>query len=199
METQRVIMGILNCTPDSFSHDGRFRNIDAAYDKAQSMISAGASIIDIGGESSRPNSVPVSQEEELDRVLPVIERLTQNSAVQISIDTTKPVVAEQALKLGASIVNDISGGIDPLMRKVVAGLHASIILMHKRPFLSATLEVTRTNNVVVEIKDFFHNKSLCVTMRALQRSKSGLTQVSALVKIFLNTVRSLIISRTLFH
>src|SRR5438552_14237475 len=104
-----LVMGILNVTPDSFSDGGRFCSFDHAISHAEQMIEEGADIIDVGGESTRPGSEFVSEEEELDRVIPVIERLAASAAIPISIDTTKSSVARAALQAGAEIVNDISG------------------------------------------------------------------------------------------
>ena len=103
-----LVMGILNVTPDSFSDGNQFFSLDAALAQARRMIADGADIIDIGGESTRPGSAPVTPEEELRRVIPVIEALAKETDVPISIDTTKSMVARAALAAGASIVNDIS-------------------------------------------------------------------------------------------
>src|SRR5438132_9310141 len=103
-----LVMGVLNVTPDSFSDGGKFFSFDAAVAQAEQMIEEGADIIDVGGESTRPRSESVSEQEELTRVLPVIERLA-SSGVPISIDTTKTAVARAALAAGAEIINDISG------------------------------------------------------------------------------------------
>ena len=103
-----AIMGILNVTPDSFSDGGRFKARDAAMRQAMMMIDQGADIIDIGGESTRPGSDPVSEAEELDRVIPVIEALRAESATPVSIDTMKPAVARAAIGAGANIWNDVT-------------------------------------------------------------------------------------------
>jgi dihydropteroate synthase len=125
-----IIMGVLNVTPDSFSDGGKFLAPDNAISRAQQMIEEGADIIDIGGESSRPGSVPVSEEEELNRIIPVLDALT-SAEIPISVDTYKANVAEKALAKGASIINDISGlNFDPELADVVAEHNASIILMH---------------------------------------------------------------------
>ena len=125
------IMGILNVTPDSFSDGGSHYVLDAALSHAEKMISDGADILDIGGESSRPFSKPVSAEEETRRVLPVIEYLAGKIDIPISIDTTKAVVARRAMDAGASVINDISAlKSDPEMGSVAAKADALIILMH---------------------------------------------------------------------
>ncbi len=104
------LMGILNVTPDSFSDGGEFNSIETALEQAKNMIQGGADIIDIGGQSTRPGSEEISLEEELKRVIPVIEKLRQNSSIPISIDTTRSQVAQASISAGADIVNDISGG-----------------------------------------------------------------------------------------
>jgi len=125
------VMGILNITPDSFSDGGKFLDPVRAEARALEMIEEGADIIDIGGESTRPGAEPVSVEEELGRVIPVIEHLAPRIDVPISIDTYKAVVAREALRAGARIVNDISGlRFDPEMADVVAAGGAAVVLMH---------------------------------------------------------------------
>jgi dihydropteroate synthase len=128
-----LIMGILNVTPDSFSDGGMFIKPETAVEHAEIMVDDGADIIDIGGESSRPGSDPVSPELEMDRVLPVVEKLADRINVPISIDTYKSCVAENALKLGACIVNDITAlkG-DPEMPMVIAKNKAYAVLMHMK-------------------------------------------------------------------
>jgi len=127
------IMGILNITPDSFYDGGRYIEIDKAVERGIQMVKEGVDIIDIGGESTRPFSEPVSEEEELKRVIPVIEKLRKLTDVPISIDTRKSKVAEEALKRGANIVNDISGlRDDPKIKEVVKKYNAGCIIMHIR-------------------------------------------------------------------
>jgi len=124
-------MGILNVTPDSFSDGGRFNTADKALDHAMAMVEQGADIIDIGGESTRPGAAKVSVEEEISRVVPVIAALAKRSNIPISIDTYKSPVAQKALEVGASIVNDISGlRFDQNMGSVVARYKAGLVLMH---------------------------------------------------------------------
>ncbi|MDH3251295.1 MAG: dihydropteroate synthase [Ignavibacteria bacterium] len=132
------IMGILNVTPDSFSDGGRYAAVDAAVARAQEMIAEGADLIDVGGESTRPRSTVygegadhVSVDEELGRVIPVIESLVRETDIPISVDTYKAAVAREALSAGAVIVNDISGfRADPAMPAVIAEAGASAVLMH---------------------------------------------------------------------
>lgn len=128
-----LIMGILNVTPDSFSDGGKYSHIEKAVQHAKQMVEDGADIIDIGGESTRPGYERVSDQEELDRVIPVIEALTREVQVPISIDTYKAEVAKGAIEVGAQIVNDIWGAkFDPNMATVAATCNVPIILMHNR-------------------------------------------------------------------
>ena len=125
------IMGILNVTPDSFSDGGLFSDAGKALSHARNLAAAGADIIDIGGESTRPGSEPLAEDEELRRILPLIERLSKELTVPLSVDTYKAAVAERALDAGASIVNDISGlRFSPDMAKVIADHGAAVIIMH---------------------------------------------------------------------
>jgi dihydropteroate synthase len=126
-------MGVLNVTPDSFSDGGRFAHVDAAIARAHEMVSEGADIIDVGGESTRPGHTPIDEAEELRRVVPVFEQLGRDFPVPISIDTTKPAVARRALELGASIVNDQWGlQRDPAMARVAAESRAHVVAMHNQ-------------------------------------------------------------------
>src|SRR5579863_7352967 len=128
-----LVMGILNVTPDSFADDGRRVDADVAIAAAIEMAASGADIIDLGGESTRPGAAPVSADEELGRVMPVLEGLRGRLDVPLSIDTYKAEVAEWALDLGATIVNDISGlTYDPALGRVAARRRAAVILMHNR-------------------------------------------------------------------
>lgn len=149
------LMGILNVTPDSFSDGGKFNYLESALNHAQYMIKHGADIIDIGGESTRPNAEEISPEEELNRVIPIIARLRQESSIPISIDTTKAQVAQAAIKVGADIVNDISGGtFDGEMLPTVAKLQVPIILMHLRGTPKTMQKLTDYDNLIAEISSF---------------------------------------------
>lgn len=128
-----LVMGILNVTPDSFSDGGRYVDVEAALAQARAMVEAGADLIDIGGESTRPGSEAVDEATELNRVLPVIRMLSQELSVPLSIDTYKAAVAERAIMEGAHIINDVWGAKrDPRMADVAARLDVPIILMHNR-------------------------------------------------------------------
>jgi dihydropteroate synthase len=126
---QPLVMGILNVTPDSFSDGGQFFSFRAACDRAAKMAEDGADIIDVGGESTRPGAKPVSSAEEIDRVVPVIERI-KALGVRVSSDTSKPDVAKAAIAAGASIINDVTGGRNENLLSVVAGSKVDVILMH---------------------------------------------------------------------
>lgn len=133
MSGRTLIMGILNMTPDSFSDGGRYNAVEAALERARQLVQDGADIIDIGGESTRPGYERISSEEEIARVVPIIERLAREVAVPISIDTYKADVARAALEAGAHIINDIWGAkADPDMANIAAETGAPIVLMHNR-------------------------------------------------------------------
>lgn len=132
-DKKTYIMGILNVTPNSFSDGGNFNHIEAAVQHAHEMVANGADIIDIGGESTHPSAEPVTLEEELARVIPVIKALSKEIEVPISIDTYKAEVAKQAIAAGATIINDVTGANgDPEMANVAANLNVPIILMQNR-------------------------------------------------------------------
>jgi len=133
MDDKTVIMGILNVTPDSFSDGGKYNHLEKAIAHAKKMVEDGADIIDVGGESTRPGHTPVSVEDELQRVLPIIEKLSKEISVPISIDTYKAEVAKKAVEAGANLINDVWGfKKDADMAKVAAELEVPVILMHNR-------------------------------------------------------------------
>ncbi len=132
-ETKTYIMGILNVTPDSFSDGGKFNHMDAALAHAEEMIRDGADIIDVGGESTRPGYTKISDQEEIERTVPVIEALKKNFDVPVSIDTYKSEVAKATVAAGADLVNDIWGlKYDEQMAQVIADHHVACCLMHNR-------------------------------------------------------------------
>ncbi|WP_264741093.1 dihydropteroate synthase [Cytobacillus firmus] len=138
-EKKTIVMGILNATPDSFSDGGKYSHQDLAVKHALEMVENGADIIDVGGESTRPGFDPVPADEELKRVLPVIEAISKEVNVPISIDTYKAEVAKQAIEAGAHIINDVWGAkADPQMSSVAAETGAPIILMHNRKDMEYT-------------------------------------------------------------
>ena len=149
-------MGILNITPDSFSDGGEFMNVQHAYERAQELIAQGADIIDIGGESSRPGATPVSCEEELARVIPVIERIRAVSDVCLSIDTVKARVMEAAVGAGASLINDIKALTDPGSLSMAARLNVPVCLMHMQGTpISMQDKPEYSSDIIDEINDFF--------------------------------------------
>lgn len=127
---QPAVMGVLNITPDSFSDGGRYRELDVALRRAEIMAVEGAAIIDVGGESTRPGALPVSVQEELDRVLPVIERLSQGLPIPVSIDTSKPEVIREAARVGAGLINDVWALRQPGALEAAAASGLPVCLMH---------------------------------------------------------------------
>jgi dihydropteroate synthase len=154
-----MIMGVLNVTPDSFSDGGEFFTTEKAVEQGVRMAAEGAGIIDVGGESTRPGAEPVSAEQELARVLPVIAKLRERVSALVSIDTTKALVAREALQAGASIVNDVTGGrADPEMMKLVAEKKAAFIIMHMQGTPRTMQENPQYTDVVSEVVDFFRQQ-----------------------------------------
>jgi dihydropteroate synthase len=152
-------MGILNVTPDSFSEGGRFFDRDDAVKHAVQMVADGADIVDVGGESTRPGSDPVAADEELDRVLPVIERLIEEIPhTPISIDTRKAAVAIRALEMGATILNDVSAGADPEMLSVVRERDAAVVLMHMKGEPKTMQAAPTYEDVVGEVYEFLRER-----------------------------------------
>ncbi|MCP4578545.1 MAG: dihydropteroate synthase [Deltaproteobacteria bacterium] len=149
------VMGILNVTPDSFSDGGRYLGKDKAVEHALEMAREGADIIDVGGESTRPYSQKISANEELDRVIPVIEALSKELTIPISIDTYKGAVAKESLKAGASIINDISAlRFDPHMASIAAQAEVPLILMHMKGTPQNMQEDPVYGDVISEILSF---------------------------------------------
>jgi dihydropteroate synthase len=148
-------MGVLNVTPDSFSDGGQFDSVAAALTQAQHLVAAGADILDIGGQSTRPQAAEVAVETELARVIPVIEAVRSQLQVPISVDTTRAVVAKAAVAAGADIVNDISGAtFDPDMLATVAALQVPLILMHIRGTPQTMQKLTDYQDLVGEMQAF---------------------------------------------
>ena len=157
-----LIMGVLNVTPDSFSDGGEFLTADKAIQRGLQMVAEGAHIIDVGGESTRPGSQPVTAEVELRRVIPVIENLRAKLDVPISIDTSKAEVARAAIEAGASIVNDVTGGRgDDQMLPLVAETKSALIIMHMQGAPRTMQIQPRYTDVVAEISEFFRQQYAC--------------------------------------
>lgn len=155
---QTYLMGVLNVTPDSFSDGGEFNSLESALNQAQKMVTSGADILDIGGQSTRPNAEEVTLAEELDRVIPVIQALRRNpkfSQVPISIDTTRATVANAAIVAGADLINDVSSGtFDAEMFPIVAKLGVPIALMHSRGTPKTMQTLTDYQDLIREIVEF---------------------------------------------
>ncbi|MDZ7716754.1 MAG: dihydropteroate synthase [Balneolaceae bacterium] len=150
-------MGILNVTPDSFSDGGKFNQVDAALKRIEEMIEEGAAIIDIGGESTRPGAEPVSVHEEMERVIPILEKaIPKYTGTFFSIDTTKYEVARQALEAGAHFINDVSGlQEEPRFVDLCKAFEAGLIIMHSQGTPETMQDDPSYNEVVSDIRDFF--------------------------------------------
>ena len=160
------MMGILNVTPDSFSDGGSFCSVDAAVQQGLKMQSEGAGVIDIGGESTRPGAQPVSAEEELERVVPVIERLRQVTDLPLSIDTSKALVAREAIAAGANFINDISGlFFDAKMAETAAETGAGLFLMHTRGRPDAMQKNTVYADLLAEVIESLR-QSIAIALKA---------------------------------
>lgn len=151
-------MGIVNCTPDSFSDGGKYSKLEHAKAHAKALISEGVDILDIGGESSRPGAKPVSLQEEEDRVLPLIEYLRQISSVAISIDTTKPALMRSAVQAGAGMINDISALASEDSLQAASELEVPICLMHMQGEPASMQANPSYNDLISDINQFFLQK-----------------------------------------
>jgi dihydropteroate synthase len=165
-----LVMGIVNATPDSFSDGGLHLQHDAALIHAQKMIADGADMIDIGGESTRPGASPVSIQEELDRVMPIIQGL-RGSPVPISIDTSKPEVMQAAIFAGAQMVNDINALQDAAAMKVAAANDVAVCLMHKQGNPQTMQQQPHYQNVVAEVSGFLRDRIAAAQAAGIQRER----------------------------
>lgn len=153
-------MGIINCTPDSFSDGGLFADEGAAVTEAERHLAAGATIIDIGGESTRPGAAAVSAGDEIERVLPVLSELRRrHPSALLSVDTTKTAVAEAALGAGGDIVNDVNAAAEPGIFEAVARYQAAVVLMHRRGTPETMQRDTRYHDVVAEVHGFLRERA----------------------------------------
>lgn len=152
--SQPAVMGVLNVTPDSFSDGGCYLQPDAALRRAEIMAAEGAAIIDVGGESTRPGALLVTVQEELDRVLPVVERLTQALSIPISVDTSKPEVMREAARVGAGLINDVRALQVPGALDVAAASGLPVCLMHLRGEPATMQQVPRYSDAVAEVYAF---------------------------------------------
>lgn len=166
------LMGIVNATPDSFSDGGRYRTLEAQVARATELLEAGADVIDIGGESGVTNRPPVAPEEEIARVVPLIERVAGELGALVSVDTYKPPVAEAAIAAGARIVNDVSGLRDPALADVCARTGAALVLMHtrarpKEKLLDPSMDGRMADDVVA----FLRERVALATARGVDREQ----------------------------
>jgi dihydropteroate synthase len=165
-----LVMGIVNITPDSFSDGGQHATTAAAIAHAQQLIADGADILDIGGESTRPGAAKVSEQEELDRVLPVIEGL-RGIAVPVSIDTWKPQVMRAALVAGASMVNDVNALLEPGALKAVADSDAAVCLMHKQGTPQTMQQRPEYRDVIAEVSAFLGERIAAAEAAGIARQR----------------------------
>jgi dihydropteroate synthase len=159
LSARGMIMGVLNVTPDSFSDGGEFFTTEKAVEQGKRMAADGAQIIDVGGESTRPGAEAISADEEIARVIPVIQQLHGSVSAFLSIDTSKPAVAREALKAGATIINDITGGrADPGMMALAAESGAAFIIMHMQGTPRTMQAAPHYDDVVREVSNFFRQQ-----------------------------------------
>lgn len=170
--SKACIMGILNATPDSFSDGGRFNTFEKAVEQGVRLFDQGAHILDIGGESTRPFAEPVSEQEELDRVIPVIDALSKRIPIPISIDTVKSKVAEAALDAGAAIINDVSAfELDPAMAGLAAARRVPVVLMH----MKGTPETMQVNpdygDLMQEVTDYLSRRAALAISQGIPKER----------------------------
>ncbi|MCF2149443.1 dihydropteroate synthase [Desmonostoc muscorum LEGE 12446] len=171
-EQRTYLMGILNVTPDSFSDGGEFNTTSAALVQAQALVAAGADIIDVGGQSTRPGAKQITLQEELDRVLSVLQVLRPEISVPISVDTTRAAVARASVEAGADMINDISGGsFDSEMLPTIASLGVPIILMHIRGTPQTMQQMTDYQDLMAEIFSFLQKQIAAATAAGIDRDK----------------------------
>jgi dihydropteroate synthase len=169
--TQPRVMGIVNVTPDSFSDGGKFAVVELAVAHGMELVGHGADILDIGGESTRPGAIPVPLDEELRRVIPVIEALAAKTRVPISIDTYKPEVMKAAIAAGASIVNDVFALQQPGALEVVAASNAGVCLMHSQGTPQTMQLDPQYQDVVREVHDFLRDRMAACEVHGIGRER----------------------------
>lgn len=166
-----LVMGIVNLTPDSFSGDGLHRQTDAAFDQAMRMMGAGAHLLDVGAESTRPGAQPVGIEEELDRLLPLLEKLTA-AGVPVSVDTTKARVMAASIRLGAGLINDVTALGDPEAASVLAPQETvSVCLMHMQGEPRSMQAAPEYKDVVAEVTDFLQRAETAAIAAGIGRNR----------------------------
>ncbi len=166
-----VVMGVLNVTPDSFSDGGLYQRRSAALAHARRMIGEGAGIIDVGGESTRPGASPATLDEELERVIPAIEAIRAESAVFISVDTSKPEVMRAAVRAGADIINDVRALQEPGALETAAATRAGVCLMHMKGEPRTMQEAPSYSDVVTEVRDFLISRVRAAHDAGIERER----------------------------
>ncbi len=169
--TRPRVMGILNVTPDSFSDGGRFTTVDAAFAQASKMVDEGADILDVGGESTRPGAEPVSEQQELDRVIPVIEAICKSLNVIVSIDTSKPGVMREAVAAGAGMINDVYALRAEQAVDTAAQLQVPVCLMHMQGEPRTMQSAPQYNDLLGEIKAFLQARVDACTAAGITRDQ----------------------------
>jgi dihydropteroate synthase len=168
---QPKVMGVLNVTPDSFSDGGRHAGLDAAVAHAERMVEEGAAIVDVGGESTRPGASPVSAEEEIRRVVPVIERLASRIAVPVSVDTSKPEVIRAAIDAGAQMINDVRALRMPGALMAAAASGAAVCLMHMQGEPASMQSAPAYRDVIADVRDFLDARAAACLSAGIPRER----------------------------
>lgn len=166
-----VVMGVLNVTPDSFSDGGRFATTDAALERAGEMLAQGAAIIDVGGESTRPRATPVTEAEELERVIPVVRRLHESLGCIVSVDTMKPAVMRQACAAGAEMINDVNALRAPGALQAARDSGAAVVLMHMQGSPGTMQADPRYGDVVREVAGFLQERVAAAEAAGIPRAR----------------------------
>lgn len=182
-----IVMGVLNVTPDSFSDGGRYLDIDTAVAHAMEMMEAGAAIIDVGGESSRPGALEVDPEEEWSRIAVVVERLVAQGLC-VSVDTRHATVAKRAIEAGCSIINDISGFTDPSMREVVAATDVGLVVMHMQGTPDTMQADPHYADVVAEVADFLRAQTDTLIREGVDPARISVDPGPGFAKTYQQTV-----------
>jgi dihydropteroate synthase len=168
---QPKVMGVLNVTPDSFSDGGRYAGLDAALARAERMVEEGAAVVDVGGESTRPGASPVSVEEEIRRVVPVVERLVSRLTVPVSVDTSKPEVMRAAVEAGAQMINDVRALRLPGALAAAAASGAAVCLMHMRGEPDTMQSGPAYTDVIAEVRGFLETRVAACLSAGIARQR----------------------------
>ena len=187
-----LMMGIVNVTPDSFSDGGRYVTVDQAIERAMALVEQGADILDLGAESTRPGATPVGEQEEMDRLLPVLHEVVKRTAVPISVDTMKAQVARESLTAGASIINDVTAmRFDPDMAAVVAQYGAGVVMMHMQGMPMTMQEDPRYGSAVEDVRRFFVERIAAAERAGIAKSQIVLDPGFGFGKLLLHNLELL--------